>query len=208
MCHAKPRSHHIPASPLHFSALAAPKDSTFSTWATPIDPFFKHIQFPPPPHFSALAAPKDSTFSTWATPKDPFFKHIQFFVPLFRLEQIEKTLVLTQNYISLLFLAPKSPVFPVSGHSESPPLSVRGCSLSPPIFKPCVFEYLRPPPPGCRNKLFCSLSQKKTLFLGKTVMNRSKNMFVCFFFLKNGRNILGTGQNGGSVGVNSKPTIF
>ena len=62
-------------------------------------------------YFSALAAPKDSTFSTWAAPKDPIFQNIQFFIPLFRPGQINKTLVL-KIYVSLLFLARKSPFFP------------------------------------------------------------------------------------------------
>ena len=78
------------------------------------------------PHFSALAAPKDCTFSTWAAPNDHLFKKLQFFVPLFRPLQIEKTLVLKKIYLSLLFLAPKSPAFPVRGRSESRlPLSTK-----------------------------------------------------------------------------------
>ena len=67
------------------------------------------------------------------------FKNIQFFVLLFRPGQIEKTLVLKKICVSLLFLSPKSPVFPVSGRSESPPFSVRGRFLSPPPpFLPCA----------------------------------------------------------------------
>ena len=104
------------------------------------------------PHFSAFATPKDfyffnlgrskrppfqkytilcSAFLTWADRKDPSFKNI---------------------YVSLLFLAPKSPVFPVRGHSESLPFSVRGHFLSPQFLNPVrhiytniIFEY--PPPP-------------------------------------------------------------
>ena len=47
----------------------------------------------------------------------PFFKNIPFFVLLFRPGQIEKTVVLKKIYVSLLFLTPKSPVFPVTGRS-------------------------------------------------------------------------------------------
>ena len=42
---------------------------------------------------------------------------------------------------SLLFLAPKSPVFPVSGRSESPPFSARDHSLSPPFLNPVRYIY-------------------------------------------------------------------
>ena len=63
-----------------------------------------------------------SAFPTWADRKDRRFKNI---------------------YVSLLFLTPKSPVFPVRGRSEiTPPLAPHfqwGRSLSPPpIFKQCA----------------------------------------------------------------------
>ena len=53
---------------LHFSAWAAPKDSTFSTWTAPKDPTFQKY---------TLVC---SIFPTWAAPKDPTFKSIRFFV--------------------------------------------------------------------------------------------------------------------------------
>ena len=114
------------------------------------------------PHFSAFATPKDfyffnlgrskrppfqkytilcSAFLTWADRKDPSFKNI---------------------YVSLLFLAPKSPVFPVRGHSESLPFSVRGHFLSPQFLNPVrhiytniIFEY--PPPPTPPPPSHCGL---------------------------------------------------
>ena len=62
-----------------------------------------------------------SAFPTWADRKDRRFKNI---------------------YVSLLFLTPKSPVFPVRGRSESTPSRPRifseGPLLKPPIFKQCA----------------------------------------------------------------------
>ena len=52
----------------HFSASAAPKNSTFSTWTAPKHPPFQKYTF------------VYSTFPTWAAPKDPTFKSIRFFV--------------------------------------------------------------------------------------------------------------------------------
>ena len=52
----------------HFSASAAPKDSTVSTWTAPKDPPFQKYTF------------VCSTFPTWAAPKDPTFKSLRFFV--------------------------------------------------------------------------------------------------------------------------------
>ena len=52
----------------HFSASAAPKDSTFSTWTAPKYPSFQKYTF------------VCSTFPTWAASKDPAFKSIRFFV--------------------------------------------------------------------------------------------------------------------------------
>ena len=89
------------------------------------------------PHFSAL--------TTWATPKDLLFKNIQIFVPA----ADRKDPPFKKIYVSLLFLAPKL-LFSLQGAAlKAPPFSVRGRSLSPPIFKPCaahiytnfIFEY-------------------------------------------------------------------
>ena len=143
-----------------------------------------HESPPPSPSFRPWSLLKTLLFRHGPLQKTPF-KNIQFFVPLFRPGQIEKTLVLKKVYVSLLFLAQKSPVFLVSGRSESPPFSVRGRSLSPPYLNPVrhiyinfIFEY----PPG-EQTLFCSPSQKQTLFLGRTVINRSKNtLLLCCCF--------------------------
>ena len=64
-----------------------------------------------------------TTFPTWADRKHPLFKKI---------------------YVSLLFLAPKSPVFPVRGRSESPSFSVRGRFLSLPFLNPARHIYTNP----------------------------------------------------------------
>ena len=64
-----------------------------------------------------------TTFPTWTDRKHPRFKKI---------------------YVSLLFLAPKSPVFPVRGPSESPSFSVRGRSLSLPFLNPARHIYTKP----------------------------------------------------------------
>ena len=79
-----------------------------------------------------------SAFPTWADRKDPCFKKI---------------------YVSLLFFAPKYRVFPVRGHSESPPFSVRGRSLNPRFLNPVrhiytnfMFEY--PPTLPRQSKIF------------------------------------------------------
>ena len=77
-----------------------------------------------------------TTFSTWAAPKGPLFKNVQFFVPLFRLGQIEKTLVL-KNIRFFVIFSSKIPCFPLSGRSESPTFSARGRSLAPHC-KPCA----------------------------------------------------------------------
>ena len=91
-----------------------------------------HSKRPPFQKYTILC----SVFPTWADRKDRPFKKI---------------------YVSLLFLTPKSPVFPVRGRSESnpppsPEFSVRGRSLSPPflnnarqIYTNFIFEY--PPRP-------------------------------------------------------------
>ena len=68
-----------------------------------------HSKRPPFQKYTILC----SAFPTWADRKDRRFKKI---------------------YVSLLFLTPKSPVFPMRGRSESTPrpaFSVKGRSLSP-----------------------------------------------------------------------------
>ena len=83
-----------------------------------------------------------SAFPTWADRKDPCFKKI---------------------YVSLLFLAPKAPVYPVSGRSEKSPFSVRGpLPKHPPHFKPCmahiytsfIFENPAPSRPPVCDRMF------------------------------------------------------
>ena len=64
-----------------------------------------------------------TTFSTWAAPKDPLFKTVQFFVPLFRLGQIKKTLVLKHICFFVIFSS-KIPCF----------------SLEWPLWKPHIFS--------------------------------------------------------------------
>ena len=70
-----------------------------------------------------------TTFSTWAAPKDPLFKNYNSLLHFSDLGRSKR--LLFKKYPFLLFLAPKYPVFPVSGRSKSPPFSVRGRSLSP-----------------------------------------------------------------------------
>ena len=76
-----------------------------------------HSKRPPFQKYTILC----SAFPTWTDRKDRRFKKI---------------------YVSLLFLTPKSPVFPVRGRSESTPPPPRifseGPLLKPPIFKRCA----------------------------------------------------------------------
>ena len=73
-----------------------------------------------------------------------------------------KRLVLKKVYASLLLLAPKPPVFPVSGRSESPPIFSEG-PLPKPIFKPCaahIYQFHIWVPPWVLYLFFCLISSQ------------------------------------------------
>ena len=142
---------------------------------------------PLPPFFRPWPLLKTLLFRHGPLQKTPFSKIYNSLFRFYRPGQIEKTLVKKTNKknVSLLFVSPKSPVFPVSGRSESPPFSVRGSSISTPppplvrhIYTIFIFEYS----PGVGTNFFFFAPYLRTLFIGKTVINRSKNMFLFFFF--------------------------
>ena len=127
------------------------------------------------PQFLALAAPKDSTFSIWAAPKRLPFQQYAILCSSFPTWAYRKDPRFKRVYVSLLFLVPKSPVFPVSGRSQSPIFSVRGRSLRPPFLNPVrhiytnfIFEYPHPPPGFLiNNEYFLFLSSK---YLGQMMI--------------------------------------
>ena len=74
--------------------------------------------------------PLKTTFSTWAAPKTPFSKINNLFHFSDRPDKKDPCLKKYTFCFSLLFLAPKPPVFPLRGRPESLPFLVRGGSPS------------------------------------------------------------------------------